>query len=78
MPGGLSYDRRIKNDLRRSVQDGLLGLDVEEMDLVGIEGNANLVSVACLGGGSDAGGHLIALVLPTPNNANNNKTTTPK
>ena len=48
MPGGLSYERRIKNDLRRSVQDGLLGLDVEEMDLVGIEGNADLVSVACL------------------------------
>ena len=41
-PDGFSYDRRIKNDRRLSysVQDGLLGLDVEQVDLVGIEGNA--------------------------------------
>ena len=64
-PDGFSYDRRIKNDRRLSysVQDGLLGLDVEQVDLVGIEGNADGVSVAGLGGGSDAGGHLVALVL---------------
>ena len=39
-PDGFSYDRRIKNDRRLSysVQDGLLGLDVEQVDLVGIEG----------------------------------------
>ena len=64
-PDGFSYDRRIKNDRRLSysVQNGLLGLDVEQVDLVGIEGNADGVSVAGLGGGSDAGGHLVALVL---------------
>ena len=32
-------------------------------DLVRIECNADGVSVACLGGGSNTGGHLVALVL---------------
>ena len=38
---------------KRQVQDGQLGLDVEQVDLVGIECNADGVSVACLGGGSE-------------------------
>ena len=35
----------------------------DRVDLVRIKCNADSVSVACLGGGSDTGGHLVALVL---------------
>src|SRR5699024_9711051 len=47
----------------RLVEDGQLGVDVEQVDLVLVECDADGIAVTGLGGGRDAGGHLVALVV---------------